>query len=216
MSGETKPFNERLDEGHKYEDFVADTLWNYGIVLWVYRSKERQWESGESRMGAEIKLDNRWPETGRLFIECSERRDESGKSIWRPAGIYDKTNPWLYVIGNYTQLWVHGVTTLRLLHEQKRFSEKETPTATGFVIPIADANKYALKVIDVAGTAQGLPPTSETIHIPVSPDDNLADTIRSYNAKLGITNPYLEPHNRPLETWPDKATANNQTSIFGS
>lgn len=147
MSGETKPFPKRLSEGHEFEDFCVDVLWDNGIAVLLYRSRQRQWTSGESRLGAEIKLDRQWCNTGNLFIECEERRNSDGTSLWRKAGIYEETQPWLYVIGNERLIWIHGVRILQILHDTKGYKWRETDTAKGFLLPLPDSDKYALKKI---------------------------------------------------------------------
>jgi hypothetical protein len=191
MSGATKPFRERLSEGHEFEDFCIDVLWDHGIPLLLYRSKRWQWERGESRIGAEIKLDRLWKNTGNLFIECEERRSDDGTSNWRPAGIYDAGNPWLYVIGNEEMLWIHGTTWLRLLHTSERYEWRETPTAKGFLLPRGDSDKYALKVI--ATTTQETQPDTD--------EDNQAKNTEKEHKPV-------PNHETILQQWQDAVNGN--------
>ncbi len=155
MSGEIKPFHERLADGQEFEDFCMEVLWDNGIALMLYRSKQRQWSCGESKLGGEIKRDGKWQKTGNLFIECEERRDTN--SPWRAAGIYDASKPWLYIIGDEHTIWIHGVTVLQILHKQGCCEWKDTGTAKGFVLPIIDADYYALKIIKLKQKPESQP-----------------------------------------------------------
>lgn len=209
MSGETKPFRERLSEGHEFEDFCVDVLWDNGIPLLLYRSRQRQWKSGESRIGAEVKLDRKWQSTGNLFIECEERRNSDGSSQWRPAGIYEDTKPWLYVIGSEAMIWIHGVTILRLLHETGRYEWKQTDTAKGFTLPLADSDKYALKII------------KPTIDQPMEPTPATA-TQEPYSGKPTAPTPeelkdrdyYISPHIYTPLNQPVPSGRNEPTDLF--
>lgn len=147
MSGETKPFVKRLMDGKSFEDFCNDVLWRNGIALGLYRSKERQWVAGESRLGAEVKYDGEAAKTGNLFIETEERRDVSGNSEWRPAGIYDQVESWLYVIGNYHCIWIFSTRFLQQLHKTERYRFHSGDTSKGFLLPVTDAEKYYARKI---------------------------------------------------------------------
>ncbi len=131
-------YDRQLKDGQKYEDFVADTLYEHGIPIWVYRSHEYQMKRGESRAGLEIKYDRRHAETGNLFIETAERPHESKE--FRAAGIYHRDENWLYAIGDYDVIYMFATTTLQKLDRQESQSGELcrdhvcTNTSKGFLI----------------------------------------------------------------------------------
>ncbi len=76
-----------LEMGAQFLDFVMETLQRRGVVLQPYTSKKMQYSTGESLQGWEVKLDNRFTETGRLSIEIAEKSNR-GVQVWTPSGIY--------------------------------------------------------------------------------------------------------------------------------
>jgi hypothetical protein len=147
----TVEFVGRLVIGQDYEDFVVPVLWARGWPTYVYRSKEAQWACGESLNNIEVKLDNGFRKSGRLFIETRERRSADGSSEWRRSGIYDEHNPRLYVIGDYETVYVLGVRWLRAIADRLESGSfpKDAPTAECVFLPLNLAEKYAVDVIEV-------------------------------------------------------------------
>lgn len=145
---EPKPFNERLADGKAFEDFASDVLWANGIALGLYKSRAKQWRVGESRLGAEIKYDSEdnQEKYGNVFIEFEERRDESGE--WRPCGIDDPLEPWLYVVGNWHRIFIFSVRTLRLAWKCGKYKTKDTGTSRGFVMPIPEAKEKCERFLE--------------------------------------------------------------------
>ena len=142
-----QPYNIRLEGGKEFEVFAQEICREWGWNIGVYMDKEDQWEKGESESHTEIKLDTQWPDTGNLFIEIKERRAADGTSQWRAAGIYDASNPWLYLIGNYYRFWLFRCEDLRRLHrtgvyERKPRIQSPKDTSIGFVVPLADCERY--------------------------------------------------------------------------
>jgi hypothetical protein len=139
------PFSERLMDGKAFEDFVAVELYRVGWPMVIFKSRAYQWKLGENLASVEIKHDRLWPKWGRLFIETKERRNSDGLSEWRDAGIYDASDPWLYVIGNEASFWIFSTKLLKFLHKSGRYEQKITDTSEGFVIPLNDADKYSIR-----------------------------------------------------------------------
>lgn len=110
-----------------------------------YQSKRYQFERGENSGGIEIKLDTRFSQTGHLFIEVSEKTNPSNPA-YVPSGIY-RDDSWLYAIGDYANVFVFLTRHLRWLHAKGLCTEKETPTARGFLLPESGARKYAATVL---------------------------------------------------------------------
>lgn len=144
-------FNDRLRTGKTFEIHAVEVLkrelnWDIGLYL----TKAEQWEHGESRGRVEIKFDRKVRATGNLFIEVKERRDESGISQWRQAGIYDASDPWFYAIGDEQTIWFWATSQLRLAHSTGRYRMVNTGTSEGFLMPLPDADKYAIRRIEEA------------------------------------------------------------------
>jgi len=139
-------YQERLEKGQKFQDFVARCLMAEGLPVILYTSTECQ-RLGESANGIEIKFDDRLHETGNLYIEIAERKDPS--SNWVASGIYRTDNTWLYVIGNYHKIFIFAKNVLRLV--EHRFKQVSTSTSKGYLIPSDKAHKLAAKIIEVKG-----------------------------------------------------------------
>lgn len=137
-----------LGRGRVFEDHVCRLLYQNGIPLQVYRSRDAQKFWGESTLGLEVKLDERFRETGNLFIETEERPGTSYD--WQPAGVYSVPASWLYAIGDFHRLYIFATTTLQLMHRRpQRFRRVGHDTGRGFLLPLPTADKWAAHIIDV-------------------------------------------------------------------
>lgn len=143
-------FPERLKIGKAFEEAASYYLHSQGFPLRPLLTAKGQWEHGENLAHVEIKFDQKVEETGNLFIETRERRDSSGKSHWREAGIYDQHNPWFYLIGDSKKLWLLNVRELRRLFESlnPKCTSKQTATAEGFIIPKIFVDQIAIKTFE--------------------------------------------------------------------
>jgi hypothetical protein len=133
-----------LDEAKDFEDFVFDTLMHERkLVCGGYKSRHYQTLHGESLNGVEVKLDREFRKTGNVWIETQER--PSVDHEYKPAGIYHESDPWLFVIGDYSTLWAIASQSLRLIHEANVCPEKEnrTRTSRGFLLPVCKADRHA-------------------------------------------------------------------------
>lgn len=98
----TELYKEMLEKGLEYQDFITDMLLSeIGISLSTYSSKKYQYSVGENKQGIEIKFDDRYKETGNLYIEIKEKSNAINAN-YVDSGIYRSDNTWLYVIGDYT------------------------------------------------------------------------------------------------------------------
>ena len=88
-------YKEKFEQGTDYQDFVIKELYNQGIILISYTSKKSQYE-GENMSGFEIKNDNKFRETGNLYIELAEKSHPSNPQ-YVPSGIYRNDNSWLLI-----------------------------------------------------------------------------------------------------------------------
>lgn len=145
MTDDERYRHEKSESGTRYQDFVVELLWiRRGLPIMQFASREYQIRKGESLTGVEIKNDEKYAETGNLWIEVGEKampRDGD----FAPAGILRGDNSWLYVIGDYRTVFVFAKRNLVLLHEAKRYPviENARKTSIGFLLPRADARRWA-------------------------------------------------------------------------
>jgi hypothetical protein len=139
----------KIESGLVYQDFVVDLLLQtIGLAVVTYSSKFYQRSVGESRTGVEIKHDEIYARSGRLWIELAEKA-EPRPGPYVPSGIYRDDNTWLYVIGNYDIVFIFGKAPLRALFETGRYPrvENQLKTSEGFFLPDAMAKKLALYIL---------------------------------------------------------------------
>lgn len=148
----TEYYKEKLEQGLQFQDFVTDILFNeLFIPISTYQSKKYQLK-GENKQGIEIKFDGRYKETGNLYIEISEKSDPRNMNYVN-SGIHRKDNTWLYIIGDYSILYIFGKTILRAMYLSGNYKKVSIPTSMGFLIPKKDAEKYSLKIIKIENAA---------------------------------------------------------------
>lgn len=136
-----------FEEGLEFQDFVVDVLHGeLGIVVANYVSRRYQTAVGENRQGIEIKMDQRILETKNVSIEIGEK-SRSDLDSYTPSGILRKDNAWLYIQGNYSILFVFAKKVLLRLLASGKYRVDFLPTISRFLIPLSDAEEYALKVI---------------------------------------------------------------------
>lgn len=146
-------YRKQLARGCEYQDFVVEQLYNIGLPIISYSSKKYQTMIGENKCGFEIKFDDRFKDTGNLYIEVSEKSAPSNPT-YIPSGIFRTDNTWLYLIGNYSRIFIFGKRSLIRLYESKPSIIRvvSTPTSNGFLIPAKSAEeKIALKILDIKG-----------------------------------------------------------------
>lgn len=141
-----------FQEALEFQDFISDLLLKeIGIVICNYSSRKYQYNSGENRQGIEIKLDKRILDTKNISIEVAEKSNAEIEN-WTPSGIMRNDNSWLYIQGNYDIVFIFGKQFLRLLYKSRYINKTWCPkkTITTFLMPIKEAEKYALKVIKIS------------------------------------------------------------------
>ena len=89
----------KLEEGLEFQDVATTALYQRGIVVVAYSSRRWQNERGENMLGAEIKRDGKFRQTGNLYIETAEKSHPDNPA-YVPSGIMRSDNSWLYVIGD--------------------------------------------------------------------------------------------------------------------
>lgn len=133
-----------LSEAKDFEDFAFDTLMHERrLVVGGYKSRHYQVMYGESLTGVEVKYDRKFRQTGNLYIETAESANDFDSR--KPAGIYHRSDPWLFVIGDYETIWAIAVSSLRNEHAvmPPKFRSVETSTSSGFLLPQSEADRIA-------------------------------------------------------------------------
>jgi hypothetical protein len=155
---ETKPAYNSDNSGHedsyaigeRFQDFVCIELAKHNIIIQNINIKYFQYNEGENLQGVEIKYDGRCTgdngttPTGRLSIEIAEKTEASNYQFV-PSGIYRNDNSWLYIQGNYMNLWIFSKNILQLLHRNGKYEEHELPTIKKFYLPIDKADLFCAK-----------------------------------------------------------------------
>ncbi len=139
-------YAEKLEQGLQFQDVVTRELYQRGIVVVGYASRKYQNECGENMLGAEIKRDGLFRDTGNLYIETSEK-SHPDNAVYIPSGIYRGDNSWLFVIGDEETIYIFSTKYLRML--EPRYEQKIKTTSTGYLMPISDADKYCIRKIEL-------------------------------------------------------------------
>lgn len=141
----TAYYKEKLEQGLTYQDFVTEKLYEAGIPVISYSSKRYQHMIGENKAGIEIKNDTRFRETGNFYIETAEKSREEVKNFTN-SGVFRDDNTWLYIIGDYQEIFIFSKRQLGLVKD--KFKRVEIATSKGFLLPVDYARgKLALKII---------------------------------------------------------------------
>lgn len=137
-----------FQDGLEFQDFVCSELAKCGVILQNLSSKKWQYTVGENLQGFEIKKDDPHTRTGRLSIEVAEKSKADDGAPWVSSGIMRDDNTWLYIQGNYEQVYVFPKNWLRRYYIEKSPETFEKfGTIRTFYLPLAVAEKCAAKVI---------------------------------------------------------------------
>jgi hypothetical protein len=152
MVGETKfemtdNYKEMLHKGIEYQDFVTDVLIKeLGIALSSYGSAKYQYTKGENKQGFEIKFDDKYKDTGNIYIEIAEKSNKLNNNFVS-SGIFRNDNTWLWITGNYVEIYIFSKKHLKLMFNTNKFRNVVTDTSKGFLINKEHAEKYCIKKI---------------------------------------------------------------------
>lgn len=138
-------YKAKLEEGLQFQDYVTCELYKRGIIVVGYSSRRYQNLCGENLLGAEIKRDGRFRETGNLYIEIAEK-SHPDKDAFIDSGIKRQDNSWLFVIGDEKTIYMFSTKYLQMLcHRYKCVAGN---TSKGYLMPVEDADKYCLRKIE--------------------------------------------------------------------
>lgn len=140
---------QKQDKGFEFESYIMDYFCKQkNINLSHYTLLKEQIEKGENRQGIEIKNDQRFNETGNLFI--SVERDY-GYTKYK-SGIY-KDQSWLYVIGNEDEFFIFAVKHLKQYYEHNKpvlfngFKSHKNGIDKGFLLSRKQAERICIEKI---------------------------------------------------------------------
>lgn len=143
----TENYKEMLQKGLEYQDFITDVLINeLGIALSSYGSAKYQYTKGENKQGFEIKFDDKYKTTNNLYIEVAEKSNKLNENFVS-SGIFRNDNTWLWITGNYQEVFIFSKKHLKLMFNSKKFKQVVTETSKGFLIDKENAEKYCIKKI---------------------------------------------------------------------
>ena len=150
MTGMTPNYKNCLERGNAYQEFVADVLEKeLSIMLDIYTTKHEQYNIGENKQGIEIKFDDLYKKTGNLYIEIEEKSNPQNQNFV-PSGIFRNDNSWLYLIGDYDEIFIFAKTDLKRLQKEGAYRNTGNTTSRAFLLRKADAEKYCAKKINLA------------------------------------------------------------------
>lgn len=141
-------YESKLADGKNFEKFVYDVLKDMGlVVVKPHLTKEMQLK-GENSIGWEIKYDERMVETNNVYIEVAEKSDPKNNSYVK-SGIYRDDNSWLWLIGDYSEIYIIQKNLLKMLVETGKYRKVENnrKSSIGYLIPKETMRKYAGKII---------------------------------------------------------------------
>ena len=123
-----------LEKGLQFQDFITDILLKeLGISLSTYSSQKYQNLKGENKQGFEIKFDDKYKDTGNVYIEVAEKSNPLNENFIS-SGIYRNDNTWLYLIGDYKEIFIFSKKHLKLMYESKKYKEVIISTSKGMLI----------------------------------------------------------------------------------
>lgn len=162
------PNSKHLDSlqlGQLYQAFIQYLLLKrYGVKVHFYRTKEDQYNIGESIEGIEVKFDDWCTKTGRLSIEVGEKT-RANLAAFTPSGIMRKDNTILYAQGNMMRCWIFPKRDLQLFFKTRRptIIDDDPKTIQKFYLYLPDAAKIAKCSFQVSPYVcdYGTPPTPD-------------------------------------------------------
>lgn len=136
-------------KGFEFESYVMDWFCKQkNINLSHYTLLKEQIEKGENRQGIEIKNDQRFTETGNLFISVAREYTYTTYE----SGIY-KNQSWLYVIGNEDEFYIFAVKHLKQYYEHNKpklfngFKSDKNGIDKGFLLSKKQADRLCIEKI---------------------------------------------------------------------
>jgi len=146
--------------GNEYQEFVAlkwPEVYPFGfegiMELNFFETKHEQFNIGETEEGVEVKKDQIFRTSKRLYIETAEKANIENKE-YVPSGIYRTDNSIYYLIGDETQWWIFSKDDLQEIDRKSQSYPdlfqwvlrplKPKDSSMGFCINIKEAHIYCM------------------------------------------------------------------------
>lgn len=142
MSDYTQYYRSNLEDALEFQDWISDQLRKAtpALIIGPYSSRKYQLDKGESFSGIEIKNDKKLAEFHNLYFEVAEKSHPDRPSF-TPSGVMRQDNGWLFLIGDYNEVFLFCTNQLRRLYEHSdwhnahKVTVRRTPTSIGFTMP---------------------------------------------------------------------------------
>lgn len=137
-------YQEKLQLGFNFENYICQFFKNnYSFNIETYKTKEGQYNLGESIQGIEIKNDTLISKTGNIYIELQEKKDSS-QNIWINSGILKNDNTLFYLIGTEEKFYIFLKTDLLKLYQKGEYFKKiEIATSRGILLKVKEVEKLS-------------------------------------------------------------------------
>ena len=142
----TPAYAQKFKAGIAFQDYAIRILYELGLPIVSYSSMKYQFEIGDSAC-IEFKLDQRYRQTGNIYIETHEKTNASNAD-YVPSGILRDDSAWLWAIGNEDKFYLVGKRHLLMAYKTGKYKEVSTPTSRGFLIPVEQMENYSIKTIE--------------------------------------------------------------------
>jgi hypothetical protein len=131
---QSKEYQDLYEQGLRWQDWASKILAErMYLTVTSLVSYEGQTETGETLQGIEFKLDLKYQKTGNLYIETHEKR-AAGNGEYVPSGLLRQDNTWLWIQGDYHNLFGFAKRWLMRVHQAETCKVVETPTSRGFLL----------------------------------------------------------------------------------
>lgn len=141
---------QKTEQGNDFQKLIEKLLKRFfDLSIQCFETKDEQYNIGENKIGLEIKYDDIIKETGNLFIEYAEKATKR-EGPYALGGILKNDNSWLYIIGDFKEIYCINIKTLRRMYEKNKkrtkypWVENELKTSLGFLISKEKALKICL------------------------------------------------------------------------
>jgi hypothetical protein len=142
----TNDYRQKLEESRIFQDKITILFHKkLHIPLNFFCSEVAQMQMGENYSGIEIKNDKKFRTTGNLYIEIAEKSDAQNTNFV-DSGIYRKDNSWAFAIGDEQTMYLFLKKVLVKLCEENGYTKVIKPTSIGFLLPVVEAEKWAVKI----------------------------------------------------------------------
>lgn len=147
-------FQKDLKRGEEYQKFIEEIFREkLGIVFSCYTTKSEQMRYGENRAGWEIKYCSpKWigrngKPSGNIFIETEAKNKDNTRYI--PGGINKEDNAWLFIVGDYDDIWIFSKKMLKTISHNKMIINNSMGTAKGFLLNSEEIENYSIHHIKI-------------------------------------------------------------------